>query len=276
MWPTSKRQFSRTDKEKGTFKLKPGYFKGHYPKLAIVFKINLRNFPLSAVLRASPSDPGQLRDSRKSGQLRLPVLPPERAPSRSVRLSRLLSPRNPSSPHSLYAHLSLCPSTRLLPATQTPGPARRSGLGRRPRGHLFSRTALLPPDTSHLRHLPPETAPPAAAPKPLAPGAFLRSLLQDPPLTALLYFSHLLLPVHPSRPDTRRPWDPGLLQPPSLASRRPLPLTSLPSSSSSHSAFIPIRRKHQLRSPARPSVTREPGSPIVHSDQGRSQHKAGP
>ena len=72
--------------------LKPGYFKGHYPKLAIVFKINLRNFPLSAVLRASPSDPGQLRDSRKSGELRLPVLPPERAPSRSVRLSRLLSP----------------------------------------------------------------------------------------------------------------------------------------------------------------------------------------
>lgn len=164
MWPTSKRQFSRTDKEKGTFKLKPGYFKGHYPKLAIVFKINLRNFPLSAVLRASPSDPGQLRDSRKSGQLRLPVLPPERAPSRSVRLSRLLSPRNPSSPHSLYAHLSLCPSTRLLPATQTPGPARPSGLGRRPRGHLFSRTALLPPDTSHLRHLPPETAPPPPPP----------------------------------------------------------------------------------------------------------------
>lgn len=182
--------------------------------------------------------------------------------------SRLLPPQNPSSPQVLghpYGHLSFGPSSRLLFATRTSVPALPSGLGRSGSGHLFSQAVLLPltPPTSDT------------------PTARTRLLSTFPPPgpslhRSLLFLPHLLFTIHPYLALSGRLASllPHLLQPPSLASVGPLPLTSFPSSSSSHSAFIPTRRKHQLRSPARPPVTREPGSPIAHSALGCCQYRA--
>lgn len=154
------------------------------------------------------------------------------------------------------------PLQQLLPATLTPARTRTSGPGLSQRDHLSSPAV----PTSPLQTLSTSTPPTARTRTPSSsPSSHL-----SPPAG-----SHLLSSIHPSRPDAPTTSRPCFPQPPPPAQGL-LPLTSFPSSSSSHSAFIPTRRKHQLRPPARSPVTNEPGSSIAHSALGRRQHRARP
>lgn len=150
MWPTLTESIFLKNWKGGVFTLKFEYFKGLDPKLAIVFNINSRKFTILAQVGATPPH----SSAAGLGSTGLRATQNGEVPS-SPQASRLLPLETPSLPHILLRPLSLCPSTRLLPSTQTPALARRSGLGRRQRGHLFSQTV-----PTSAKHLPPDPSPP--------------------------------------------------------------------------------------------------------------------